>query len=79
MGLKVFVGPARSGDRAAIGRFFAKLTEDDLYFRFLCGLRKLDEERLEAMLCDTDDPGIDLLALEFTTEGKADQQGPGRG
>lgn len=66
-GLKVFVRPARSGDRAALERFFARLTQEGLYFRFLSGLRRIDEDRLEAMLCDTDDHSIDLLALDVDT------------
>jgi len=66
-GLKIFVRPARSGDRAALERFFARLTEEDLYFRFLSGLRKIDEDRLEAMLRDTDDHSIDFLAIEIET------------
>ena len=66
-GLKVFVRPARSGDRAALERFFASLSEEDLYFRFLSGIRKIDEDRLEAMLRDTDDHSIDFLALDIET------------
>ena len=66
-GLKVFIRPARSGDRAALERFFASLSEEDLYFRFLSGIRKIDEDRLEAMLRDTDDHSIDFLALDIET------------
>lgn len=66
-GFRVFVRPARSGDRAALERFFGRLTAEDLYFRFLSGLRKIDEDRLEAMLRDTDDHSIDFLALDIAT------------
>jgi len=66
-GLKIFVRPARSGDRAALERFFGQLTEEDLYFRFLSGIRKVDDARLEAMLCDSDDRSIDFLALDVET------------
>lgn len=65
--MKIFVRPARSGDRAALQRFFAGLTAEDMYFRFLSGIRKIDDERLEAMLCDTDDRSIDFLALDVGT------------
>lgn len=64
-GLKIFVRPARSGDRAALERFFASLSQEDLFFRFLSGMRKIDDDRLEAMLCDTDDHSIDFLAIDI--------------
>lgn len=66
-GMKVFIRPARSGDRAALERFFAQVSPEDLYFRFLSGIRQIDDARLEAMLRDTDDYSIDLLALDVDT------------
>lgn len=67
-GMKIFVRPARSGDRTALERFFEQVSEEDLYFRFLSGIRKIDDARIEAMLCDTDDQSIDFLALDETGE-----------
>jgi GNAT superfamily N-acetyltransferase len=66
-GLKIFVRPARSGDRALLERFFGSLTREDLYFRFLSSIRRIDGERLEAMLCDSDDHSIDFVALDVDT------------
>lgn len=66
-GMTVFIRPARSGDRAALERFFAKVSPEDLYFRFLSGVRQIDDARIEAMLHDTDDYSIDLLALDVDT------------
>jgi acetyltransferase len=66
-GLKIFVRPARSGDRGLLERFFGSLTAEDLYFRFLSGIREIDDERLEAMLCDSDDYSIDFVALDVET------------
>lgn len=66
-GMKIFIRPARSGDRAALERFFAQVSREDLYFRFLSGIRQIDDARLEAMLRDTDDQSIDFLALDVDT------------
>ena len=66
-GLKAFVRPARSGDRAVLGRFFDRLTDEDMFFRFLSGIRQIDDERLEAMLRDSDDRSIDFLAFDVET------------
>lgn len=66
-GMKVFIRPARSGDRAALERFFAQVSSEDLYFRFLSGVRQIDDARIEAMTHDTDDQSIDFLALDADT------------
>ena len=66
-GLKIFVRPARADDKAALEHFFGQLTQEDLSFRFLSGIRKIDDARLEAMLCDSDDQSIDFLAFDVET------------
>lgn len=63
-GVKVTITPARPEDRSALERFFERVTPEDLYFRFLSGLRKVDDARLEAMLRDDDDSSIDFLAID---------------
>ena len=63
-GVELKITPARAEDRAALERFFDRVTPEDLYFRFLSGMRKVDEQRLEAMLRDDDDFSIDFLALD---------------
>jgi len=66
-GADLTITPARADDRAALERFFEQVTPEDLYFRFLSGLREVDDSRLTAMLCDDDDFSIDFLALDRDT------------
>ena len=66
-GVKLFIRPANPPDHDALKSFFEKVSRDDLYFRFLSGLRNVDEERLNHMLEDTDDRTIDFLAVALET------------
>lgn len=63
-GVGLTITPARANDRDALERFFDRVTPEDLYFRFLSGLRKVDDSRITAMLRDDDDFSIDFLALD---------------
>lgn len=63
-GVDLTITPARADDRDALERFFERVTPEDLYFRFLSGIRKVDESRINAMLRDDDDYSIDFLALD---------------
>lgn len=63
-GVALNITPARPKDHDALERFFERVTREDLYFRFLTGLRQVDESRINAMLRDDDDFSIDFLAFE---------------
>lgn len=63
-GVSLTITPARAEDRDALERFFERVTPEDLYFRFLSGMRKVDDSRIKAMLRDDDDFSIDFLALD---------------
>lgn len=63
-GVGLTITPARADDRDALERFFERVTPEDLYFRFLSGMRKVDDTRIKAMLRDDDDYSIDFLALD---------------
>jgi len=62
-GVKLFIRPANPPDHDALKLFFERVSREDLYFRFLSGLRHVDEDRLNQMLDDTDDRAIDFLAV----------------
>lgn len=66
-GFTFFVTPATPGDRSALENFFAHVTPEDLYYRFLTGLRKVDAERIDAMVCDSDPYSIDFIARDDTS------------
>lgn len=61
-GFRFHVRPARPEDRDALDAFFARLTPEDVYFRFLTPLPRLDKWRLEAMTRIDDPRTIDFLA-----------------
>jgi acetyltransferase len=63
-GFDLEIRPASPDDHDALASFFDQVTREDLYFRFLTGLRKVDEERLQQMLRDDDDYSIDFLAID---------------
>ena len=67
-GVELTITPARAEDRDALEAFFDRVTPEDRYFRFLSGMRKVDEQRLQAMLRDDDDFSIDFLALDGNGE-----------
>lgn len=48
-GFKFQVRPARPADEAALGEFFARVTPEDLRFRFLSSVKQVGHERLVAM------------------------------
>lgn len=48
-GFKFHVRPARPDDVVALGAFFAMVTPEDLRFRFLSSMKKVDEDRLKSM------------------------------
>ena len=63
-GQEVFVTPASPDDRNALELFFDKVSQQDRYFRFLSGIRKIDAARLDAMVRDDDDRTIDFLVRD---------------
>ena len=63
-GLDILITPARPSDHDALVRFFDAVTPADIYFRFLSGMRKVDEERLQQMIEDDNDRTIDFLAVD---------------
>lgn len=48
-GFKFHVRPAGPADIAALGAFFARVTPEDLRFRFLTSMKAVDQERLKSM------------------------------
>ena len=48
-GFEFFTRPAGPPDEAELGRFFEGVTPEDLRFRFLSSIRKVSQDRLEAM------------------------------
>lgn len=63
-GMDLLIRPASPSDHDALQSFFEQVSREDLYFRFLSGIRHVDEDRLQHMLCDDDDRSIDFLALD---------------
>ncbi|MBV7265485.1 GNAT family N-acetyltransferase [Erythrobacter ani] len=63
-GEKILIRPATPEDKDALARFFEGVSRRDLFFRFLSGMRKVDEERLAQMVDDTNDHTIDFLAVD---------------
>lgn len=63
-GEEILITPARPSDKDALARFFEGVSRRDLYFRFLSGMRKVDEERLAQMTDDSNDRTIDFLAVD---------------
>ncbi|WP_162789489.1 GNAT family N-acetyltransferase [Altererythrobacter sp. ZODW24] len=66
-GLELWITPAKADDRGPLEQFFDKVTPQDLYYRFLSGIHKVDDERITAMVRDDDDSSIDFLALDNKT------------
>jgi acetyltransferase len=62
-GFRLHVRPARADDRDALKAFFAALGPEDIYFRFLLPLRRIDDWRLNAMTRIDDPRTIDFLAF----------------
>ena len=62
-GFRFRVRPARPDDRDALRDFFGKLSSEDIYFRFLSPLSKIDDWRLSAMTRIDDPQTIDFLAF----------------
>ncbi|MGB3472457.1 MAG: GNAT family N-acetyltransferase [Erythrobacter sp.] len=60
----ILITPARPDDLDALKRFFEGVARRDLYFRFLSGMRKVDDDRLAEMVDDTNDRTIDFLAFD---------------
>ncbi|MFN2259891.1 MAG: N-acetyltransferase family protein [Parasphingopyxis sp.] len=63
-GVTFFATPATPSDVHALENFFEHVTPEDLYFRFLTGIRKVGKDRIEAMTCDDDPQTIDFLAID---------------
>ena len=63
-GVELTITPAGPDDRAALEAFFDKVSPQDLYYRFLSGIRQVDARRLDAMVRDDDDFSIDFLAID---------------
>ena len=69
-GFGFHVRPARLEDRQAIEAFFTQLAPEDVYFRFLTPLPRLDKSRLEAMTRIDDPRRIDFLATPIGRDGE---------
>lgn len=67
-GVPITITPARPEDRPALEAFFERVTPEDLYYRFLSGIKKVDDQRIDAMVRDDDDLSIDFLALDSHTD-----------
>lgn len=63
-GVEILITPARPDDKEALRRFFDSVARRDIYFRFLSGIRKVDEDRLMEMVDDSNDQTIDFLAFD---------------
>lgn len=63
-GVEILITPARPDDKEALRRFFDGVARSDIYFRFLSGIRKVDEDRLMEMVDDSNDWTIDFLAFD---------------
>ncbi|KLI63037.1 hypothetical protein AAV99_12710 [Aurantiacibacter marinus] len=68
VGVPITITPARREDRALLEAFFERVSPQDLYYRFLTGMKKVDKQRIDAMVRDDDDLSIDFLALDSKTE-----------
>lgn len=66
-GTTILITPAQPRDRDALRKFFGNVTPQDIYFRFLSGMREVDEERLQQMVDDSNDRTIDFLAIDPDT------------
>lgn len=63
-GVTFHVRPATPGDEQKLADFFLHVRQEDLYYRFLTGLFKVDKDRLVAMARDDDPQSIDFLAID---------------
>lgn len=66
-GFRFEVRSARPEDEPVLAEFFTHVTQDDLRFRFLGGVKAVSHERLAAMTC-SDDAGIHNF-LAFSADG----------
>ncbi|PXA99264.1 GNAT family N-acetyltransferase [Nostoc sp. 3335mG] len=63
-GVRLNVRPARGDDEARLADFFARVTPEDLRFRFLTGIGEVSRDRLAAMTRTDDDRTLSLIALD---------------
>lgn len=68
-GVRLHVRPAAHDDIEALGRFFARMTPEDLRFRFLTGMREVSHNWLSAMATANDDRQSNSL-IAFDDEGE---------
>ncbi|MEJ1968323.1 MAG: GNAT family N-acetyltransferase [Rhizomicrobium sp.] len=54
----------RPDDRDAVGRFFGRLTPDDVRTRFFCGLRRLSQGHVDRLVTPDFEHEMALLAIE---------------
>lgn len=62
-GVRLHVRPARDEDEAALAAFFARVSPEDLRFRFLTGVREVSHERLSSMIHANDEASESLIAF----------------
>ncbi|WP_322963931.1 GNAT family N-acetyltransferase [Sphingomonas fuzhouensis] len=62
-GVRLHVRPAQDADEAALAAFFAKVSPEDLRFRFLTGIRQVSHERLSGMIRANDTDSLSLIAF----------------
>lgn len=67
-GLRVFVRPAEPDDAPALGAFYARLTLEDLRYRFLTAVREVGEARLIEMVSVDHDRTENFLAFWAGTD-----------
>lgn len=63
-GFRFTVRPVRRDDEAALGEFFARVTHEDLRFRFLTSVREVSHDRLAAMTGVDHDKTENFLAFD---------------
>ncbi|WP_342450532.1 GNAT family N-acetyltransferase [Sphingomonas sp. CFBP 13728] len=62
------VRPASPSDEAALGEFFTKVDKEDLRFRFLSAIHKVDETQLKALVTVDHEHTENFLAFEYGTD-----------
>ena len=64
-GFQFSVRPAQPGEEDLLAEFFSHVTPEDLRFRFLTALPKVDRERLVLLTSADHSPSENFLAFEF--------------
>ncbi len=62
-GVRLHVRPACDADEPALAAFFARVSPEDLRFRFLTGVREVSHARLSSMIHANDEANESLVAF----------------